>query len=103
MRPFTILILTLLLIASFSLNFSFVEASSHPANSVVLLPPDIIPGGSVTESSLGHYLSLLFKTLIGLAGGISVLIIAISGLQYIVSEVPGVKTESKGRIRDALI
>ena len=74
------------------------------SNGVCLLQPDIInqPAGS-QEVSLGHYLSLLFKTLIGLAGGISVLIIVVSGLQYIISEVPGVKTESKGRITNALV
>ena len=76
------------------------------SNGVCLLQPDIIggqPGSNQKETSLGHYLSLLFKTLIGLAGGISVLIIVVSGLQYIISEVPGVKTESKGRITNALV
>lgn len=75
-------------------------------NGVCLLQPDIIggqAGSNQEEASLGHYLSLLFKTLIGLAGGISVLIIVVSGLQYIISEVPGVKTGAKGRITEALI
>ena len=62
-------------------------------NGVCLLQPDIInKTEGVTESNLGNYLSLLFKTLIGLAGGISVLYIVVGGLQYIISEVPGVKT-----------
>lgn len=72
-------------------------------NGVCLLQPDIIGGGQTQEVSLGHYLSLLFKTLIGLAGGIAVLIIVVSGLQYILSEVPGIKSSSKGRITEALI
>ena len=71
---------------------------------VCLLQPDIIgeqPG--TQESSLGNYLSLIFKTLIGLAGGISVLNIVIGGFEYILSEVPGVKTSGKERIRNSLV
>ena len=68
-----------------------------------LLQPDIIGKNHKSQDvSLGNYLSLLFKTLIGLAGGISALIIVVSGLQYMLSEVPGVKTSAKGHIQEAL-
>ncbi|MFH1170346.1 MAG: pilin [Candidatus Vogelbacteria bacterium] len=72
-------------------------------NGVCLLQPDIGVGLSAQESSLGNYLSILFKTLIGLAGGIAVLLIVVGGLQYILSEVPGVKSSGKERISNALI
>jgi len=73
-------------------------------NGVCLLQPDIISGQPGTqERSLGNYLSLIFKTLIGLAGGISVLNIVIGGFEYILSEVPGVKTSGKERIRNSLV
>ena len=74
------------------------------SNGVCLLQPDIIGQQSnFKEVSLGHYLSLLFNTLIALAGGISVLYLVIGGLQYILSEVPGIKTSGKEKIRDALV
>lgn len=100
MRNLFITIFTLALLFNFSVNL--VSAEPDP-NRVYLLQPDIIqlPEGS-QDSGLGNYLSLLFKTLIGLAGGISALIIVVSGLQYMLSEVPGVKTSAKGRIQEAL-
>lgn len=82
-----------------------VECKTDPAkpNAVCLLQPDIGVGLGEKESSLGNYLSILFKTLIGLAGGISVLLIVVGGLQYILSEVPGIKSSGKERISNALI
>jgi hypothetical protein len=71
-------------------------------NGVCLLQPDIV-NGQEQEVSLGHYLSLLFGTLIALAGGIAVLLIVVGGLQYILSEVPGVKSSGKERISNALV
>lgn len=106
MRTLIILLAIFALLAILSVNIIpvWAEPCETDDNGVCLLQPDIIqrqPGQ--TEASLGNYLRLLFKTLIGLAGGIAVLIIVVEGLKYIVSGVPGVKTESKGRIRDALV
>ncbi len=100
------LILSLILLASLAAGAIPARAvdCKPTANGVCLLQPDIIQQGqNFEEASLGHYFSLLFNTLIGLAGGISVLIIVVSGLQYIISEVPGVKTGAKGRITEALV
>ena len=98
---FFIIIFALSLLFSFSVSLTTAQTADPK---IYLLQPDIIGGQpGAQESSLGNYLSLLFTTLIGLAGGISALIIVISGLQYILSEVPGVKTSAKGRIQEALI
>ena len=105
MRPLFILPIIFTLLVSFSATVVPAWAAAPcqtDTNGVCLLQPDIVEG-QTQESSLGHYLSLLFKTLIGLAGGISVLIIVVSGLQYILSEVPGIKTSAKNRISEALI
>jgi len=106
MRFLITIIFTLAILFSFSV--SLVSADSvtcDPTSSeVCLLQPDIIKKSEgAKEASLGNYLSLLFKTLIVLAGGIAVLIIVVSGLQYILSEVPGIKSSSKGRITEALV
>ena len=101
MRPLIISLTALTLLIGFSISITSVWAQDN-SNSVVLLQPDIV-GGQKQEANLGHYLSLLFKTLIGLVGGISVLCIVIGGLQYILSEVPGVKTSGKQKISQALI
>ena len=106
MRYLIISLFTLSLLLSFSVNLVLAgpEVKCEPTSSeVCLLQPDIGVGLGAQESSLGNYLSILFKTLIGLAGGIAVLIIVVSGLQYILSEVPGIKSSSKGRIGEALI
>ena len=104
MRYLIISLFTLSLLLSFSVNSTPVWAECKTGdNGVCLLQPDIGVGLGAQESSLGNYLSILFKTLIGLAGGIAVLIIVVSGLQYILSEVPGIKSSSKGRIGEALI
>ncbi|MEK7622188.1 MAG: pilin [Patescibacteria group bacterium] len=109
MRSFIISILTFSLLLNFSLSVTTTSAAvdcqidPNDPKSVCLLQPDIVPEAGKTESSLPHYLSLLFKTLIGLAGGIAVLFIVIGGLQYIFSEVPGVKSSGKERISNALV
>ena len=110
MRPITISLTIFALLISFSARVipvnATIECQNDPnkPNSVCLLQPDILgPGDHTKESSLGNYLSLLFGTLIALAGGIAVLIIVVSGLQYILSEVPGIKSSSKGRITEALV
>src|SRR3990167_1653183 len=104
MRFLITTIFTIAILFSFSVSLVSAEpeVKCDPTSSeVCLLQPDIINKGEGTkESSLGNYLSLLFKTLIALAGGIAVLIIVISGLQYILSEVPGIKSSSKGRITE---
>ena len=104
MRFLIITIFTLTLFFSFSNTLVLAETPCvRSENGVCLLQPDIIgKNPNSQEVSLGNYLSLLFKTLIGLAGGISALIIVVSGLQYMLSEVPGVKTSAKGHIQEAL-
>ena len=104
MRSLLITIFTLTLLLNFFVTpvLGQTPCKSDGTN-VCLLQPDVLgTGGRPTETSLGNYLSLLFKTLIGLAGGISALIIVVSGLQYMLSEVPGVKTSAKGHIQEAL-
>src|SRR3989344_614376 len=100
MRALITLFITLALIANFSVGVAHAETTD--SNSVYILQPDVV-SGQTQESNLGHYLNLLFKTLIGLAGGLSVLIITVSGLQYILSEIPGVKTSAKERITEAMV
>lgn len=98
-------ILTLLSTSVVGITIGIAQVTCVPDNNgVCLLQPDIINGeAGDQESSLGNYLSLLFKTLIGLAGALSVLNIVIGGFEYILSEVPGVKTSGKERIRNSLI
>lgn len=109
MRTPIIFLTIFVLLAGLTVSVT-VPARAQPAdcqtndNGVCLLQPDIIgeqPG--FQEASLGHYLNLLFGILIGLTGGISVLYIVVGGLQYILSEVPGIKTSGKEKIRDALV
>ncbi len=104
MRFLIITIFTLTLFFSFSNTFVLAETPcKSDGTNVCLLQPDVLgTGGRPTENSLGNYLSLLFKTLIGLAGGISALIIVVEGLRYTISGEPGTKTLTKGRIQEAL-
>lgn len=67
---------------------------------VKLLEPGVV--NQETVSSLTEYLSIIFPLAIGLAATLAVLMIAIGGIQYMFSNVPGVKGEGLNRIREAI-
>ena len=53
-------------------------------------------------STLGHYLSSIFPLAIGLAALLALIMITIGGIEYIFSNVPGVKGEGLKRIQEAI-
>jgi hypothetical protein len=66
--------------------------------------PTVLQGTKPVASyqSLGEFLNPLFLQLIKITAALAVLVIAYWGLLYMVSLVPGIKLESKGRITAAL-
>lgn len=55
------------------------------------------------NNALGQYLNTIIRLIIGLAAVLAVVKIVIAGIQYITSELPGVKGEAKGSIMNAII
>jgi hypothetical protein len=86
-------------------NYIFIwfipTAWAQNPNSVQLLQnlPGITSG---KVNSLSEYLAAIFPLFITVCAVAAVMIIAYNGLMYILSEVPGIKTETKGRMQAAL-
>ncbi len=56
-----------------------------------------------TAGGLGKYLNQIIKIFIGLAAVLSVVMIVVGGLEYMTSELPGLKSEGKERIIHAIL
>lgn len=54
------------------------------------------------NAGLAGYLSSIFKLGIGLAVTLAIVMIVVGGIQYMVSDVPGVKVNAKGTIQNAI-
>jgi len=71
---------------------------------VTLLEPSVIgkqPGDTVPD--INEYIKGAFKPFLGLIAALSVVMIIWGGLEYIFSQVPGIKTEAKQRIWAAIL
>lgn len=67
-----------------------------------LLEPSLV-GGESQSLNLIDYLKLIYRTVLMVVVVISILMVAIGGVEYIFSQVPGAKTEGKQRITNAII
>ena len=67
---------------------------------VQLLEPSVINQNTVT--GINAYLDKAFPVFIALISVLAVLMIAWGGLEYMLSKLPGAKTEGKERIKQAL-
>ena len=54
-------------------------------------------------NALGNYLNIIIKLIIGLAAVAAMVMIVMGGIQYMTSELPGVKGEGKEKITNAII
>lgn len=71
-----------------------VDCSTAPADPSCSVAPG--PGG------LADYTQTAFSVFLGVAVALSVVMITWGGLEYILSKIPGAKTEGKDRIKNAL-
>jgi len=93
-----ILLFVLLLFSVFLFWLSIVNAQGY----VPLAPLPGVPAGQ--ETDLGGYLGAMFKIGIGLAGVFAVLMIIISGIQFIGgASSPSAHTEAKERMTNAIL
>jgi len=68
-----------------------------------LLEPEFLPGNQTTVSDFGEYASLAFRSILMIVVVLAVIILTLSGLQYITSEAGGGKGEAKSRALAAVI
>lgn len=66
-----------------------------------LLEPSLT--GGETNFNLIEYLKLIYRTVLMIVIVISILMVAIGGVEYIFSQVPGAKVEGKQRITNAIV
>ena len=78
----------------------FLETAWAEANQVNLLSP--LPNQDPAAGSIEDYLKTAFPFFIQVSVALAILMIAWGGLEYILSRVPGAKSEGKGRINQAL-
>ncbi|MEK7471201.1 MAG: pilin [Patescibacteria group bacterium] len=54
------------------------------------------------DGNLSVYLNLMIKLFIGICAVLAVIMIVMGGIEYMTSELPGMKSEGKERIRNAI-
>ena len=57
---------------------------------------------TVTANSVGDYVTTAFSVFLGASVALAIVVIAWGGLEYMLSKIPGAKTEGKERIKNAL-
>ena len=88
-----------------------VLTSDHCSCTYVLLAPLPNPEGGVVKpdfdptqnNNLSVYLNLMIKLFIGICAVLAVIMIVMGGIEYMTSELPGMKSEGKERIRNAIL
>ncbi len=60
------------------------------------------PGETIKKISLNTYIDYVFKFSIALAAFLAVVMIIFGGFQYMTSEVPGIKSDGKDKIKNAI-
>ena len=64
--------------------------------------PDFDPTGT-GGGALGGYLNMMIKLFIGICAVLAVIMIVVGGIEYMTSELPGLKSEGKDRIVQAIL
>lgn len=71
-------------------------------NTVNLLEPLGQGGGTSDIGSVGGYIRTAFPVFLGVAVALAIVVITWGGMEYMLSKIPGAKTEGKDRIKSAL-